>query len=122
MVRDLLTVTPPKPPGSRTEISPPVAVLEIAPANVLHGAVRLHGSASLPTPDTHVRVACAKAGVPRNRDPTSTSAVRPKQTFISLLKQCAGERNTLAQVAHTVSRTLSICSAGVREFGRTRRA
>jgi hypothetical protein len=33
--------------------------LLIAPANVLHGAVRLHGLASFPTPDTHVRVACA---------------------------------------------------------------
>src|SRR5436309_2275837 len=44
-------VTAPKPPGSRQLISPLAAVFEIAPANVLHGAVRLHGSASLPTPD-----------------------------------------------------------------------
>jgi hypothetical protein len=29
----------------------------MAPANVLHGAVRLHGFASSPTPDTQVRVA-----------------------------------------------------------------
>src|SRR3954468_5313213 len=42
-------------------ISPPWAVLEIAPAKVLHGAVRLHGLASSPTPETHVRVACADA-------------------------------------------------------------
>jgi hypothetical protein len=42
-------------------IMPPVAVLEIAPAHVLHGAVRLQGLASSPTPDTHVRVAWAKA-------------------------------------------------------------
>jgi hypothetical protein len=35
---------------------PFVAVFIIAPAKVLHGAVRLHGSASLPTPDTQVRV------------------------------------------------------------------
>src|SRR5213082_1565396 len=54
-------VTPPKPPGSRQLISPPAAVFEIAPANVLHGAVRLHGLASSPTPDTQVRVACALA-------------------------------------------------------------
>jgi hypothetical protein len=40
-------------------ISPPAAVLLIAPAKVWHGAVLLHGFASLPTPDTHVRVACA---------------------------------------------------------------
>src|SRR6478752_1186533 len=60
---DLVMVTPPKPPGSRQLISPPVAVLEMAPAKVLHGAVRLQGLASLPTPDTQVRVACAWAVV-----------------------------------------------------------
>src|SRR5918997_6665784 len=54
IVSDLLIVTPPNPPGSMTLISPPVAVLEIAPANVLQGAVRLHGLASSPTPETHV--------------------------------------------------------------------
>src|SRR5438270_454841 len=56
-------VTAPKPPGSRQLISPLIAVLEIAPANVLHGAVRLHGLASSPTPETQVRVACAWADV-----------------------------------------------------------
>jgi len=61
MVIDLVMVTAPKPPGSMTLISPPVAVFEIAPANVLHGAVRLHGLASSPTPETQVRVACAFA-------------------------------------------------------------
>jgi hypothetical protein len=40
---------------------PPLAVFEIAPANVLQGAVRLHGLTSSPTPETHVRVAWAKA-------------------------------------------------------------
>src|SRR5213593_1636105 len=55
MVIPLLIVTDPKPPGSVTSISPPAAVFEIAPANVLQGAVRLQGSASLPTPETHVR-------------------------------------------------------------------
>src|SRR6188474_1735488 len=62
-VIDFPIVTAPKPPGSRTLISPPVAVLLIAPANVLQGAVRLHGLASSPTPETQVRVACACAGV-----------------------------------------------------------
>jgi hypothetical protein len=57
IVSDLVIVTPPNPPGSSTLISPPAAVLEIAPANVLHGAVRLHGFASSPTPETHVLVA-----------------------------------------------------------------
>jgi hypothetical protein len=52
-------VTAPNPPGSRQLISPPGAVFEIAPAKVLQGAVRLHGLASSPTPETQVRVACA---------------------------------------------------------------
>src|SRR3954467_12109036 len=61
MVMPLVIVTAPKPPGSSTEISPLSAVFEIAPANVLHGAVRLHGFASSPTPETQVLVACALA-------------------------------------------------------------
>src|SRR5258705_5178327 len=61
MVIDLVMVTAPKPPGSNASISPQFAVLEMAPANVLQGAVRLHGLASSPTPDTQVRVACAFA-------------------------------------------------------------
>src|SRR5215472_17290835 len=73
IVIDLGIVTAPKPPGSSTLISPAGAVLEIAPANVLHGAVRLHGLASSPTPDTHVRVACAFAGTA-----TSIMATRPQ--------------------------------------------
>src|SRR5688572_20467245 len=55
-------VTAPYPPGSRQLISPPASVLMMAPANVLHGAVRLHGLTSSPTPETQVRVAAA-AGV-----------------------------------------------------------
>src|ERR1700733_6622287 len=58
----LVIVTAPKPPGSRQSISPLGAVFEIAPAKVLHGAVRLHGLASSPTPETQVRVAWAWAG------------------------------------------------------------
>src|ERR1700746_106780 len=61
MVIDLVIVTVPKPPGSRQLISPPAAVFEIAPANVLQGAVRLQGLTSSPTPETQVRVACAWA-------------------------------------------------------------
>src|SRR5258705_13881063 len=60
-VIDLVMVTAPKPPGSKASISPQAAVFEIAPAHVLHGAVRLQGLASSPTPDTHVRDACAWA-------------------------------------------------------------
>src|ERR1700730_14474161 len=79
MVIGLVIVTAPKPPGSRTLISPPDAVLEIAAATVLHGAVRLHGSASLPTPDTQVRVACACATVEK---PTTRAVVERKQTIL----------------------------------------
>jgi hypothetical protein len=59
MVIDLVMVTAPKPPGSRQLISPLTAVLEMAPAKVLHGAVRLQGLASSPTPETQVREAWA---------------------------------------------------------------
>ena len=62
IVIDLVIVTAPKPPGSMQLISPLGAVFEIAPAKVLHGAVRLHGLASSPTPETQVRVAWARAG------------------------------------------------------------
>src|SRR5437660_12689074 len=55
MVIALVMVTAPNPPGSSASISPLAAVFEIAPAKVLHGAVRLHGLASSPTPDTQVR-------------------------------------------------------------------
>src|SRR5690348_16475887 len=61
MVMAFVIVTAPNPPGSRQLISPAGAVFEIAPAKVLHGAVRLHGLASSPTPETQVRVACAFA-------------------------------------------------------------
>src|SRR5215510_16546647 len=62
MVIDLVMVTAPNPPGSRQLMMPLTAVLEIAPAKVLQGAVRLHGLASSPTPETQVRVAWACAG------------------------------------------------------------
>lgn len=67
MVIDFVTVTAPKPPGSMQLISPAAAVLEIALAKVLQGAVRLQALASSPTPDTQVRVACAWAGADASR-------------------------------------------------------
>src|ERR1051325_9010391 len=77
MVIDLTTVTAPKPPGSRQLISPPAAVLEMAPAKVLQGAVRLHGLTSSPTPETQVRVAWALAGADaRNGTTPATKASR----------------------------------------------
>src|ERR1700687_2550166 len=72
MLIDLVMVTAPKPPGSSTLISPPAAVFEMAPANVLHGAVREHGLASSPTPDTQVRVACAWTGAACRQMATTT--------------------------------------------------
>jgi hypothetical protein len=59
MVIDLVIVTAPNPPGSRQLISPFTAVLDMAPAKVLQGAVRLQGLASSPTPETQVLGACA---------------------------------------------------------------
>src|SRR5712691_7835800 len=66
-VIDLVMVTAPKPPGSSASISPQSAVLEMAPANVLQGAVRLQGLASSPTPDTQVRLAWALKRVGPNK-------------------------------------------------------
>src|SRR5436305_13042818 len=84
---DLVIVTAPKPPGSMQSISPLSAVLEIAPANVLQGAVRLHGLTSSPTPETHVLVACACATIVRAI--VKTNRVRRlmvnRTVFISLL-------------------------------------
>src|SRR2546425_376642 len=83
MVIDLVIVSVPKPPGSRASISPPVAVCEIAPAKVLHGAVRLHGLASFPTPDTNVRVACARAG-----DATAITHHAATHTLVNVERAC----------------------------------
>src|SRR5271163_2665148 len=67
-VIEMVIVTAPNPPGSRQSISPAAAVLEIAPAQVLHGAVRLQGLASSPTPEIQVLLACADAAAdPRQR-------------------------------------------------------
>src|SRR5215475_4174342 len=83
-VMDCVMVTAPKPPGSRTLISPPEAVFEMAPAKVLHGAVRLQGLASSPTPDTQVRVACASASV-ASRDVTDRTATMARMTRTVLI-------------------------------------
>src|ERR1700742_3839853 len=89
MVIDLVMVTPPKPPGSRTLISPDAAVFEIAPAKVLQGAVRLHGLASSPTPDTHVLDACACAADANARVNTrNASALMVNRVFFMLKSPC----------------------------------
>src|SRR5262249_33004397 len=91
IVIDFVIVTAPKPPGSRQSISPLGAVLEMAPANVLQGAVRLHGLASSPTPETHVRVACAWAGadasIGRHTRPAATSS---SDSLIEFSRFCIG--------------------------------
>src|SRR5712691_10140827 len=74
IVIDLVMVMTPKPPGSRQLMIPPATVCEMAPAKVLHGAMRLHGLASSPTPETQVRVACAWAG-PASKMTASTPAI-----------------------------------------------
>src|SRR6201985_359805 len=82
----LVMVSAPKPPPSRQLISPPGAVLEIEPAKVLHGAVRLHGFASSPTPETHVRVAWARAGVAHAKA-ARTAASTPDQICLCCMTQ-----------------------------------
>src|SRR2546423_793584 len=81
MVIDFVIVTAPNPPGSRQLMMPGLAVFEMAPANVLHGAVRLHGLASSPTPETHVRVAWALAMLATIRTATDN---RSNLVFINI--------------------------------------
>src|SRR5262249_34110117 len=76
-VMALVMVRAPNPPGSIASIYPPGAVLEMAPAQVLHGAVRLQGLASSPTPETQVRLAC-----PYIMDATSTTNAKRHSDFL----------------------------------------
>src|SRR5262244_88617 len=106
MVIDLVIVTPPKPPGSRQSMVPPAAVLEIAPANVLHGAVRLHGLTSSPTPDTQVRVAWALAGAAYMLKTRGTANKIDVVIFDILNPQLSNSPKcdtTLSQRVHTAS-------------------
>jgi hypothetical protein len=92
MVIDLVIVTAPNPPGSRQLISPPAAVFEIAPAKVLQGAVRLQGLTSSPTPETHVRVACAEAGVARQVITKATKIEDIMYTILLIFLPLNGEQ------------------------------
>src|SRR5258708_3266743 len=98
MVRALVMVTAPKPPGSSTSISPPSAVFEIAPAKVLHGAVRLHGFASSPTPETQVRVAWPWANDANPKVKTTSTRTRTESTrcFIFYLLKVLRYREIIA--------------------------
>src|SRR5687768_15583376 len=81
-VIDFVILIVPKPPGSSALISPFVAVLLKAPAKVWQGAVRLHGFASLPVPETQVRVACAFATLEK---PATRAAAARKRTILDLI-------------------------------------
>src|SRR5688572_25784308 len=89
MVIDLVMLMVPKPPGSRQLISPFVAVFAIAPAKVLHGAVRLQGLTSSPTPEIHVRVAWALAvdaeSATATEKSTRSEALRTKVNFVIMI-------------------------------------
>jgi hypothetical protein len=81
-------------------ISPAAAVFEIAPGKVLHGAVRLHGLASSPTPETQVRLAWALAGADTTngaKEPI-TKAVKTKRRIVHLLFG----RDSLGRAAITI--------------------
>src|ERR1700686_4704221 len=59
MLIDLVMVTEPKSPGSRTSISPPAIVCANAAAKVRQGEEPEHGLESLPdVAETHVRADC----------------------------------------------------------------
>src|SRR3989441_4669072 len=73
IVTDLVMVTTPKPPESSTSISPLVATLERAPANVLQGAVRLQAEASSPTPEIKTLSACPCANELQQRKRTTAA-------------------------------------------------
>src|ERR1700684_1311649 len=107
MLIDLVMVTAPKPPGSRTLISPNAEVFEMAPAKVLHGAVRLHGLASSPTPETQVRVACACAGAVAR--PTAKSAPKSAERRVDFFIMNA------PLVGSFGSRTTGLCGDGAAE-------
>src|ERR1700735_4153547 len=116
MVMALVIETLPKPPGSRQLISPPAAAFVIVPAKVLHGAVRLHGLASSPTPDTHVRDACAFAGMENIAIPMAKTNATKTELFITL-PWCYFDRQTDAKLArkspnlrdsyHTLARAIA---------------
>src|SRR3984893_11078126 len=84
MVIALVMVTAPYPPGSRASISPPGAVLLMAPAKVLQGAVREQGFTSSPTPETHVRVAWAIAGADTSRASRDTRRTEKNRFILRL--------------------------------------
>src|SRR5262249_9297612 len=96
IVIDLVIVTAPKPPGSVQLISPLAAVFEMAPAKGLHGAGRLHGLASSPTPDTAVRVACAWTGAASIRRIIDVARRRgDRDVFVMLPSQWRADRRRL---------------------------
>jgi hypothetical protein len=102
----LVIVTPPNPPGSKTEISPPVAVWVIVHAKVLQGAVRLHGLESLPVPETHVRVAWALADGTAKAKDAAARAIR-RNLFLNI------GAPLIAELTQAWRRSLSRCERGL---------
>src|SRR4029450_1548062 len=114
MVIDLVMVTAPKPPGSRQLISPLSAVLEMAPAKVLHGAVRLQGLASSPTPDTQVREAWACAGAAASRRSEVAAIVSDSELLRMMPSEmvcCQGPRAG-GDTVTSIDRWMSLAGAG----------
>src|SRR4030095_14156167 len=78
-------------------------VLPIAPANVLQGAVRLHGLKSSPTPDTHVRVACACAGAEFSAIAVSTAIVHDRTVDLISISPWRFESRSGAEICGCAS-------------------
>src|SRR5436305_66542 len=104
MAIDLVIVTATKPPGSSTSISPLAAILEIAPAKVLQGAVRLHGLASSPTPETQVRVAWACAA--DERQSRAAAAVSERAVFLMSILLCESRDSEDVQLSTGTGMTI----------------
>ncbi len=92
--------------GSKTEISPPVAVWVIVHAKVLQGAVRLHGLESLPVPETHVRVAWALADCTAKAKDAAARAIR-RNLFLNIGPPL------IAELTQAWRRSLSRCERGL---------
>lgn len=106
MVVDLVMVTVPKPSGSSTEMTPAAAVLLIAPAKALQGAVRQHGLASSPTPTTQVRIAraCAPAASPRS----DAAPNEPRSQRSWRMSRTSGVEARILRVRSTLGNGLSV--------------
>src|SRR5580704_856341 len=80
MLTDLVMVTGPKSPGSRTSISPPAAVCTSAAAKVRQGDTRVHELESLPeAAETQVRLFAGSPLVVKAADTLSAALIVTEQ-------------------------------------------